>query len=68
MSRKRSLSRRQLDDSSSDDDDFDTLAAAVIIDTIANHKKNPVALSKVIECFTVIEKTATRGCFRITWR
>jgi hypothetical protein len=30
-----------LDNSSSDDDDFDMLAAVVIVDTFANHKKKP---------------------------
>ena len=68
MSRKRSLFRRQLGDSTSDDDDFDMLSAAVIVDSFANAKKNTVALSKAIEFFTVIEKAATRGCFKITWR
>jgi hypothetical protein len=68
MPRKRSLLQRQLDDSSSDDDDCSILSAAVIVDTFANAKKNTVALSQVIECFTVTEKAATRGCFKIIWR
>ena len=31
-------------------------------------KRNTVALSQAIEFFTVIEKPATRGCFKIIWR